>query len=380
MSQNYPGQGVLTRLSWLDRLLPVWIFLAMGAGVLFGHLVPGIGPVLASLQVDSVSLPIALGLIWMIYPPLAAVDYQRMSQVVGARRVVTVSLLLNWLVGPFLMFGLALLLLPGLPALQEGVILVGLARCIAMVLIWNQLAGGNNEHAAVLVALNAVFQIVTYSAYAYLFLAVLTPHLVSTVGGVAVSVDPGAIALNVAVFLGIPLTMGFLTRTLLVRRKGVAWYQTAFLRRVQPTALLALLFTLVVMFALEGNALVLFPVTALRVAAPLLAYFLLMFLISYLLSWKLGFSYRDTATTAFTASSNNFELAIAVAVATFGLTSSQAFATVVGPLIEVPVMIGLVYLSLALRNRLFPAPPRLRPGLVTPGERPRTPRPVEGQP
>ncbi|EQD73385.1 heavy metal membrane efflux protein, partial [mine drainage metagenome] len=292
---------------------------------------------------------------------------------------VTVSLLLNWLVGPFLMFGLAILLLPGLPALQDGVILVGLARCIAMVLIWNQLAGGNNEHAAILVALNAVFQIVTYSAYAYLFLVVLAPHLVTHVGGVAVAVNSEAIALNVAVFLGIPLAMGFLSRVILVRRKGATWYQASFLRRVQPTALLALLFTLVVMFALEGNAFVQFPVTVLRVAAPLLAYFALMFLISYLLAWKLGFGYRDTATTAFTASSNNFELAIAVAVATFGLTSSQAFATVVGPLIEVPVMIGLVYLSLALRSRLFPVPPGREAAAVGP-KRPETPRLVEGRP
>ncbi len=377
MSATYPEPGVLRRLSWLDRLLPVWIFLAMGVGVLLGHLLPGIGPVLDSLQVDSVSLPIALGLIWMIYPPLAAVDYRRMPQVVGARRVVTVSLLLNWLVGPFLMFGLAILFLPGLPALQEGVILVGLARCIAMVLIWNQLAGGNNEHAAILVALNAIFQIVTYSAYAYLFLVVLAPHLATHVGGVAVNSQ--AIALNVAVFLGIPLAMGFLSRTILIRRKGEGWYQSAFLRRVQPTALLALLFTLVVMFALEGNAFVQFPLTVLRVSAPLLAYFALMFLLSYLLAWKLGFGYRDTATTAFTASSNNFELAIAVAVATFGLTSSQAFATVVGPLIEVPVMIGLVYLSLALRGRLFPVPPQRLVGPAGP-KPPETALLVEGQP
>ena len=352
MSETAGEPPVLSRLSWLDRLLPIWIFLAMGAGVLLGRLLPGIGPALDSLQVDSVSLPIAVGLIWMIYPPLAAVDYRRMPQVVGARRVVTVSLLLNWLVGPFLMFGLAVLLLPGLPALQEGVILVGLARCIAMVLIWNQLAGGNNEHAAILVALNALFQIVTYSAYAYLFLVVLAPHLAPQAGGVAVTVNSAAIALNVAVFLGIPLAMGFLSRVVLIRRKGEAWYQSAFLRRVQPTALLALLFTLVVMFALEGNAFVQFPITVLRVAAPLLAYFALMFLISYLLAWKLGFGYRDTATTAFTASSNNFELAIAVAVAVFGVGSSQAFAAVIGPLIEVPTMILLVNLSLFFKDKI----------------------------
>ncbi len=379
MSETAGELPVLSRLSWLDRLLPIWIFLAMGAGVLLGRLLPGIGPALDSLQVDSVSLPIAVGLIWMIYPPLAAVDYRRMPQVVGARRVVTVSLLLNWLVGPFLMFGLAVLLLPGLPALQEGVILVGLARCIAMVLIWNQLAGGNNEHAAILVALNALFQIVTYSAYAYLFLGVLAPHLAPQAGGVAVTVNSAAIALNVAVFLGIPLAMGFLSRVVLIRRKGEAWYQSAFLRRMQPTALLALLFTLVVMFALEGNAFVQFPLTVLRVSAPLLAYFALMFLISYFLAWKLGFGYRDTATTAFTASSNNFELAIAVAVATFGLTSSQAFATVVGPLIEVPVMIGLVYLSLALRKRLFPIPGRKRTGPAGP-HAPEVAVPREGPP
>lgn len=344
---------ILGHLSWLDRLLPVWIFVAIAVGVLVGDYWPQVGPVLNSVQVGSISLPIALGLIWMIYPPLAAVDYQKIGEVRQAKSVISFSLILNWLVGPFLMFGLAWVFLPDYPGLREGVILVGLARCIAMVLVWNMLAGGNREHAAVLVALNAAFQIVLYSVYAFFFLTVLSNAIAPGEASAVVAVNPFAIALNVAVFLGIPLVMGFLTRYLVSRRKGSAWYESSFLPRLAPTALLALLFTLVVMFSLQGSVIVQDPWMVARVAVPLIVYFALMFLSSYLLAWKLRFGYADTVTVAFTAASNNFELAIAVAVATFGLASPQAFATVVGPLIEVPIMIGLVYVSLWMRPRLF---------------------------
>ncbi len=353
MSTTSPERDILSHLSWLDRLLPVWIFVAIGLGILIGDQWPQVSPWLNSLQIGSISLPIALGLIWMIYPPLAAVDYGKIREVREAKQVIGLSLILNWLVGPFLMFTLAWLLLPDLPGLRDGVILVGLARCIAMVLVWNMLAGGNNEHAAVLVALNAAFQIVLYSVYAFFFLTVLSNALSPAGAPTTVSVSPYAIALNVAIFLGVPLLMGFLSRSILTRRKGKRWYESVFLPRLAPTALIALLFTLVVMFSLQGNVIVQSPFTVVRVALPLVAYFAIMFLSSYFLAWKLRFSYRDTVTVSFTAASNNFELAIAVAVATFGLTSPQAFATVVGPLVEVPIMIGLVYLSLWLRSRLF---------------------------
>lgn len=353
MTTTHPEMDVLSQLSWLDRLLPVWIFVAIGVGILVGDQWPQTGPWLNSLQVGSVSLPIALGLIWMIYPPLAAVNYAKLPEAAHAKRVMGLSLLLNWIVGPVLMFALAWIFLPDLPGLRDGVILVGLARCIAMVLVWNMLAGGNNEHAAILVALNAAFQIVLYSVYAYIFLTVLSGALSPAGAAVTVTVDPFSIALSVAVFLGIPLLLGFLTRTLLTRRRGEQWYESVFLPRLAPTALIALLFTLVVMFSLQGNVIVGNPFLVVRVAVPLIAYFAIMFLSSYFLAWRLRFSYSDTVTVSFTAASNNFELAIAVAVATFGLASPQAFATVIGPLIEVPIMIGLVYLSLWLRNQLF---------------------------
>lgn len=354
-----PEREILDRLSWLDRLLPVWIFVAIGSGVLIGDFFPQVGPGLNSLQIGSISLPIAFGLIWMIYPPLAAVDYRKIGEVREAKQVIGLSLILNWLVGPFLMFALAWVFLPDSPGLREGVILVGLARCIAMVLVWNMLAGGDNEHAAILVAINAAFQILLYSVYAFLFLTVLSNVLSPGQAAVVVAVNPLSIAVNVAIFLGIPLLMGYLSRSLLTRRRGVSWYEEKFLPRLAPTALIALLFTLVVMFSLQGNVIVQDPFMVVRVAIPLIAYFAIMFLSSYFLAWKLRFGYQDTVTVSFTAASNNFELAIAVAIATFGLTSPQAFATVIGPLIEVPIMLGLVYLSLWMRAHLFalPAPP-----------------------
>lgn len=345
---------VISRLSTLDKLLPIWIFLAMFAGVVLGYLVPEIGPVVNSLQIDSVSLPIAVGLIWMMYPPLAAVNYAEIGRVTRSRKVIGTSLILNWVVGPFLMFGLAWIFLPDMPLFRDGVILIGLARCIAMVLVWNMLAGGDGEYAAVAVALNAVFQILLYSAYAYFFISVLPGWISPSAAETIASISPLLIARSVAIFLGIPLAMGVVTRySLQNRKKEENWYEETFLKRLKPTALLGLLFTLVLMFSLQGGYFIQLPIDVARVAAPLLAYFLIMFLFSFLLSAKMKFSYKDAATTSFTAASNNFELAIAVAVAVFGLSSSEAFATVVGPLIEVPIMIVLVYLSLWIRDRYF---------------------------
>lgn len=349
-----PTSAVLENMTILDRLLPVWIFVAMVAGVVIGYYSPGSGRVIDSIQLDSVSLPIAIGLIWMMYPPLAAVNYRQLGKVKRAGKMLSLSTVLNWLVGPFLMFALAWIFLPDMPAFRDGVILVGLARCIAMVLVWNMLAGGDSEYAAVIVALNAVFQILFYSVYAFFFIGVL-PGTLGLTGnaGAGITVNPLSIAWSVTVFLGVPLFMGIATRFLLVHRKGEEWYESSFLPRIKPTALLGLLFTLVIMFSLEGRQIVTLPLDLLRVAVPLLVYFFLMFGSSYLLSWKSGLNYEETVTTSFTAASNNFELAIAVAVSVFGITSGQAFAAVVGPLIEVPTMIGLVYFSLWLKGFLF---------------------------
>ena len=346
--------AILHGLSFLDKLLPVWIILAMLAGVAVGYVLPETGSVINSLQVDSVSLPIAIGLIWMMYPPLASVKYRELGKVKTAGKMLGLSTILNWLVGPFLMFGLAFLFLPDMPAFRDGIILVGLARCIAMVLVWNMLAGGDNEYAAIIVAMNALFQIAFYSIYAFLFINLLPESLgLSGSNAVAIHVNPLTIAVSVAVFLGVPLAMGLITRLVLAGRKGEEWYERVFLPRLKPTALIGLLFTLVVMFSLEGRAIVTLPIDLLRVAVPLLFYFIIMFAFSYLLAWKAGLNYEETVTTSFTAASNNFELAIAVAVSVFGITSGQAFAAVIGPLIEVPTMIGLVYLSLWLGRMLF---------------------------
>lgn len=352
-----PSKEILGSLSILDRLLPIWIFVAMGAGVLIGYVVPQTGPLINSFQVDSVSLPIAIGLIWMMYPPLAAVNYNEIGKVKTAKKMMSLSLILNWLVGPFVMFVFAWILLPDLPLFRDGIIMVGLARCIAMVLVWNMLAGGDSEYAAVIVALNAAFQIALYSAYAYFFITVLPVWLDPSAAATIVNINPWDIARSVAIFLGVPFVMGIVTRySLQARKKNENWYEEKFLKRVKPTALIGLLFTLVVMFSLQGDYFVQLPFDLVRVTIPLVAYFLVMFVSSYVLSWKLRFSYEETATTAFTAASNNFELAIATAIAVFGLSSSQAFATTVGPLIEVPVMIGLVYVSLWLKPRLFSIP------------------------
>ena len=351
---NHPTRGMLGSLSLLDKLLPLWIFAAMAIGVVLGYTIPQIGHSINSLKFTSVSLPIAIGLIWMMYPPLAAVNYRKIGRVVTEKKTISLSLVLNWTVGPFLMFGLAWIFLPDLPLFRDGVIIVGLARCIAMVLVWNMLARGNSEYAAIIVALNAAFQIVFYSAYAYFFITLLPTWIDPSLSAIVVKINPWEVALSVAVFLGIPFAMGIATRYALENRKREQnWYEERFLRKLKPTALIGLLFTLVIMFSLQGNYFIQLPLVLLRVAIPLVVYFVAMFVLSFLLSWKLKFSYQDTVTISFTAASNNFELAIATAIAVFGLSSSQAFATTVGPLVEVPVMIGLVYVAFWLKSKLF---------------------------
>ncbi|MEO8636687.1 MAG: ACR3 family arsenite efflux transporter [Gemmatimonadales bacterium] len=355
-----PKGGVLGRLSLIDRFLPVWISAAMGLGLLLGRNFPGLGATLDRVQVSGVSVPIGVGLIWMMYPVLAKVRYGSLGEQVGNRRLLGTSLVLNWVVGPVLMFGLAWLLLPDLPAYRNGLIIVGLARCIAMVLIWNTLACGSGELAAVLVALNSLFQVLTYSVLGYFFLAVVPGWLGET--GTALNISMLAIAKSVLLFLGIPLLAGYLTRRLLVARRGEAWYEGTFLPRIGPTALIGLLYTIILMFAMQGDRILDRPLDVLRIALPLLIYFLVMFGVAFLAGRRLGFSYPDTAALSFTAAGNNFELAIAVAIGTFGLASGEAVAAVVGPLIEVPALVALVYVALWAR-RFFPAgaPSTLRP-------------------
>ncbi|MHB1863933.1 MAG: ACR3 family arsenite efflux transporter [Gemmatimonadaceae bacterium] len=339
------------RLSTLDRFLPVWIFAAMGAGLLLGRMFPDLGALLDRVQVAGVSVPIGVGLLWMMYPVLAKVRYETIGGHVADRRLLGTSLVLNWVVGPLVMFALAWALLPDLPHYRNGLIMIGLARCIAMVLIWNALACGSGELAAVLVALNSVFQILTYSLLGYLFLAVVPRWFGADTAALHVSM--GAIAKSVGLFLGVPLAAGYLTRRVLVARRGAAWYDGVFMPRIGPTALVGLLYTIVLMFAMQGDRIVRLPVDVLRIAVPLVVYFGVMFGLAFVLAVKLGFNYEETAALSFTAAGNNFELAIAVAVATFGIGSGEALAAVVGPLIEVPALIGLVYVSLWARRRFF---------------------------
>jgi arsenite transporter len=353
-----PQPTVVGRLSALDRLLPVWILAAMAAGLALGRLVPGLAGVLSAVQVDGVSLPIAVGLLVMMYPVLAKVRYDRLDTVTADRRMLVSSLVLNWLVGPALMFALAWLLLPDLPEYRTGLIIVGLARCIAMVIIWNDLACGDREAAAVLVALNSLFQVVAFAALGWFYLSVLPGWL--GLDQASLDVSPWQIAVSVLVFLGVPLLAGYLSRRLGERRIGRDRYEHAFLPRVGPWALYGLLFTVVILFALQGDQITSRPLDVARIALPLLAYFTLMWGGGYLLGTALHLSYERTTTLAFTAAGNNFELAIAVAIATFGVTSGQALAGVVGPLIEVPVLVGLVYVSLALRSR-YPDLPSQEP-------------------
>ncbi|WP_020671309.1 ACR3 family arsenite efflux transporter [Amycolatopsis nigrescens] len=348
------GVPVAGRLPVLDRFLPVWILAAMAAGLGLGRVVPGLGDALAKVTVTGVSLPIALGLLVMMYPVLAKVRYDRLDTVTRDRRLLVLSLVLNWVVGPALMFALAWSLLPDLPEYRTGLIIVGLARCIAMVIIWNDLACGDGEAAAVLVALNSVFQVIMFGVLGWFYLSVLPGWLGLERAGLDVS--GWEIARSVLIFLGIPLAAGYLTRRLGEKARGRDWYETRLIPRIGPFALYGLLFTIVILFALQGQAITSQPLDVARIALPLLAYFALMWAGSYALGRTAGLSYERTTTLAFTAAGNNFELAIAVAIATFGATSGQALAGVVGPLIEVPVLIALVYVSLALRRR-FPAPP-----------------------
>ncbi|WP_433288854.1 ACR3 family arsenite efflux transporter [Pseudonocardia sp. CA-142604] len=349
MSVRTSSAPVVAKLSTLDRFLPVWILVAMAVGLLAGREIPGLGPALDSVSVAGVSLPIALGLLVMMYPVLAKVRYDRLDTVTGDRRLLITSLLLNWILGPALMFALAWLLLPDLPAYRTGLIIVGLARCIAMVIIWNDLACGDREAAAVLVALNSVFQVVAFAGLGWFYLDGLPGWL--GLPQTDLTVSPWHVAGSVLVFLGVPLVAGYLSRRLGERTHGRNWYESRFLPRIGPLALYGLLFTIVILFALQGDAITSRPLDVARIALPLLAYFAIMWAGSFAIGRLAGLGYERTTTLAFTAAGNNFELAIAVAIATFGVTSGQALAGVVGPLIEVPVLVALVYVSLAARRR-----------------------------